>query len=142
MYVALKKISFPNASSQTQDGNIPMPQHIQSILHISGCGRSLKTARRSKPFSCASRIYWLFIFGGGTRASGATTAIPRTSDIVPKFGWCRAILHISGCGRSLKTARRSKSFFCALRIYQLRSFGAGRGASGATTATPSGSTLS
>ena len=108
----------------------------RAILHISGCGGSLKTADRSKSFSCASRIHQPFIFGAGTPTRGATTAIPRTSDIVPRLGGWRAILHISGCGGSLKTADRSKSFSCASRIHQSFSFGAGTPARGATTAIP------
>jgi len=96
----------------------------------------LKTADRSKSFSCASRIHHSFSFGAETPARGATTAIPCTSDIVPRLGGWRAILHISGCGGSLKTADRSKSFSCASCIHQLFSFGAGTPARGATTAIP------
>ena len=96
----------------------------------------MKTAQSSKSFSCASRIYRLFRFGAATRASEATTVIPRKSEIVPKLGGCRAILHISGCGRSLKTARNSKSFSCASRIYLLFRFGAATRASEATTVIP------
>jgi hypothetical protein len=115
---------------------LPLPLHNRSLLHISGCGGSLKTADRSKSLSCASRIHHSFSFGAETPARGATTAIPCTSDIVPRLGGWRAILHISGCGGSLKTADRSKSFSCASRIHQSFSFGAGTPARGATTAIP------
>jgi hypothetical protein len=84
---------------------IPKLGGCRAILHISGCGWSLKAARSSKSFSCVSRIYRLFRFGAATRASEATTVIPRTSKIVPKLGVCRALGHISGFGWSLKTAR-------------------------------------
>ncbi len=115
---------------------VPKLGGCRAILHISGCGWSLKAARSSKSFSCVSRIYRLFRFGAATRASEATTVIPRTSGIVPKLGGCRAILHISGCGWSLKTARSSKSFSCVSRIYRLFRFGAATRAREATTVIP------
>ena len=131
-------VTHKNSQRHTysQDGILPLPLHNQSLLHISGCGGSLKTGDRSNSFSYSSRIHRLFSLGARTPARGATTAIPRTSDIVPRFGGGRAILHISGSRVSLKTGDRSNSFSCALRIYQSFSFGAGTPARGATTAIP------
>ena len=129
------KILIPQRQLQSKMGLFHATAN-HSILHISGCGWSWKTAQSSKSFSCASRIYRLFRFGAATRASRATTTIPRTSEIVPKLGGCRALVHISGCGWSWKTAQSSKSFSCASRIYWLFRFGPATRSSKATTAIP------
>jgi hypothetical protein len=129
------KILIPQRQLQSKMGLFHATAN-HSILHISGYGWSWKTAQSSKSFSCASRIYWLFRFGPETRASKATTAIPRSSNIVPKLGGCRAILHILGRGLSLEVARSSKLFSFASHIYWLLKFGAATRASKATTAIP------
>ena len=115
---------------------VPQLGGCRALVHIPGCGWSLEVARSSKSYSFASRIYWLLRFGPATRASKATTAIPRTSNIVPKLGGCSAILHILGRGLSLEVARSSKLFSCASHIYWLLKFGAATRASEATTVFP------
>jgi hypothetical protein len=81
-----------NARQQSYHSDPSHVKHSTKIRGVSrdtailGRGLSLEVARSSKLFSFALHIYWLLKFGAATRASEATTVIPFTSEIVPKFG--------------------------------------------------------